>query len=123
MLAKLTGHRPCVVCGKLYWPIKSDQKYCSLCRLGVSYYRPKPKRTILCKGCGKEFSTHRKVQKFHSTECKSNFHFRKVKIKRICRYCKKSFTTTDKRRYYCCLKHYIIAKHERDQEYYEEAKK
>ena len=115
----LTGHKLCKNCQKLFWPIKSDQKYCFKCRDTIKYYKPKPLIKKKCAQCDKEFKTSRAAQRFHSTECRYAFHSKKVVKYKKCLYCNKQFATTNNTRQYCKLEHYIMAKHKRDKEYYD----
>ena len=123
MEPKLTGYKLCENCKKtLFWPIKSDQKYCHACKDKVKYYKPKPLIKKKCAQCGKVFNTTRSNQRFHSEECRYTFHSKKVTKYKKCLYCGGPFITTNDSRLYCCLKHYIIAKHKRDHRNYMETK-
>jgi len=114
----LPNYKRCTVCERLYWPIKSDQKYCNKCRGEVSYHKRKPLRWVPCKTCKKMFKTYRSIQKFCSDQCRYEFHAKKIKKNKNCLYCGRAFTVTNKSQQYCRLQHYIKAKRKRDHENY-----
>lgn len=107
----------CRLCQRFYYPIRKDQKYCPNCRSKKSYYKKVKKHRRQCKKCGKKFVAKRKDQIFCSSDCRNSYHYVYIEKTKVCPWCKKEFSTSNKRKY-CSHSCYLAAKLKRDHIYY-----
>lgn len=111
----LTGHKRCAICQKFFWPIKSDQKYCTKCSGTRKYYKPKPTTKKKCPVCKRIFKTRRIVQKFCSPLCRYTYHqVIGTRHKKKCPECNRHFNTGRSFQIYCNHRCYLMAKARRD---------
>ena len=113
----------CSMCQRFFWPIKSNQKYCSVCKKKKKYYVQKPLVQKKCPNCNKPFKTRRQVQVYCSTSCKSKFHYDGKKEAMVCERCGNIFYTAKSFQVYCSHNCYLTAKSERDHQNYLRRKK
>ena len=111
-------YKRCKLCQKFFTTLNKQSVYCVKCRGKKKYYLTKERIEKECAYCGFKFFTTNKLQKFHSVKCRNKFHENKTAYNKVCKLCKKSFTTTNNNKLYCCPEHYLIAKRERDYKNY-----
>ena len=99
----------CRYCGSEFEPKKRGRKNTGFCckhcadnwRQHNVYDLQPPKYTKKCEGCGIEFQTNRKGQKYCTISCASKTAHRSCKHKRICKNCGKPFIATTPGMLYC----------------------
>lgn len=115
MEGNVLSYKRCSSCGNFFSPIKSDQKYCRVCKDNVKYYRPKPMLKKQCKTCKTLFETRRKKQIFCSIKCKNEYHYKYNNgTTRVCPNCGEEFDSNHNKKIYCCYECYLIVKRKRN---------
>lgn len=103
----------CEKCGKIYRPLKGNQKYCVVCKA-----KPDTKQelhTITCPVCGKLHNSLLYNKKYCSKVCRdlSKRDMTRLKTK-ICAHCGENFETTRISKKYCSLECALDHKKEYD---------
>ncbi len=97
------------VCGRVFTPYRSFQRYCSdACRVKANKARPskykrRPTVKIRCQECGQEFETNDGKRRYCSRACYVAFQLKRhvPSETRVCMRCGKRFTTTHWLKRYC----------------------